>query len=78
MIIDKEIIVNGELLNCEVDFSRFWNKEETEVTIVFNEILHEGKSVLDSISSADLEELKERCEKSYQYVLIRSRIEREL
>lgn len=78
MIIDKEIIVGGELLNCEVDFSRFWNKEETEVTIVFNEILYEGKSVLDSISYADLEELKERCERTYQDILIRNRIEREL
>lgn len=76
MTLSKELIVDGVEVNCEVDFSRYRETSLDEAEVVINSIKSGNIEVSDLVSADELENLKERCERSYQNNMFEAMVER--
>ncbi len=61
------ILIGDEELNCIVDFDRFRDTDHDEPEIVINSIQHEGREVINQVTAAEMDKLKDRCEKYYNH-----------
>lgn len=66
-----------EELNCTVDFTRFRDTDQDEAEIVINSIQHEGKEVINQVTEAEMDKLKDKCELYYNHQQFIWMIERE-
>lgn len=57
----------NEELNCTVDFDRFRDTDQDEPEIVINSIQYEGREVINQVTEAEMDKLKDRCEAYYNH-----------
>lgn len=64
MIYNTEITIDGAIINIDVDFWYF--REDGEVTIRINSIKNGSLEISELIPSADIENIKYKCQRHYE------------
>lgn len=76
MTIDSEIVIDHQLIYCEIDFSMYFNKDINDNEVEINYIKCGGIEVSDLIEPYHMEMIKTRCYLAYSRAVTRSMMDR--
>lgn len=76
MIIETELIIDHQELNCTINFSTYFNEELNDNEVTINSIKCGGIEVSELIEPGHIEMIKNRCYLAYHCATVKSMMDR--